>query len=85
MSPVDLLKQEEIRQGSSAGDQIAQYVRRLHNLVHSLRTQGALDQIADGNGTDEGGETGIFTLLLSGALLKDLGWAEGRLCIRNAS
>ena len=48
------------------------YLRRLENLVHSLGTQGALYQIANGNGADKGGETGILALLLGGPLLEDL-------------
>lgn len=55
------------------------YVRRLHDLVHALGAQGALDQIADCYGANEGGETGILALLLCRAVLEDLGWAEGRL------
>lgn len=56
------------------------YIRRLHDLVHALGAQGALDQITDGYGADECGETGILTLLFGGAVLEDLCWAEGRLC-----
>lgn len=74
-----------LEQGSLAGDQTDGYARRLHDLVHSLGTKSALDQVADGNGADECGETSIFALLLSGALLEDLGWAKGRLRIQNAS
>lgn len=55
------------------------YIRRLHDLVHALWAQRALDQIADCYGANEGGETGILALLFCGAVLEDLGWAEGRL------
>lgn len=54
-------------------------VRRLHDLVHALGTQSALNEIADCYGANEGGETGILALLLCCAVLEDLGRAEGRL------
>lgn len=53
------------------------YIRRLEDLVHSLGTEGALHEITNGDGADEGGETGILTLLLGGAFLEDLGGIEG--------
>ncbi len=56
-----------------------QYLRRLKDLVHALGAERALDEIANSDGTDESSETGILTLLLRGAFLENLGWAEGRL------
>jgi hypothetical protein len=47
-------------------------VRRLKDLVHSLRPQCALDQVADGDGSYECGETRILTLLLRDIVRKDL-------------
>lgn len=64
------------KRGESAANK---YIRRLHDLVHALRTQSALDQIADCYGANKGSETGILALLLCRAVLEDLGWAEGRL------
>lgn len=55
------------------------YVRRLHDLVHALGAQRALDQIAYCYGANESGETGILAFLFCGAVFEDLGWAEGRL------
>lgn len=54
-------------------------IRRLQNLVHALGAKCALHQITDGDGANEGAETGILTLLLCGALLEDLGGTEGSL------
>lgn len=51
-------------------------IRRLKDLVHALGTEGALDEVANGNGADESRETGILSLLLCGALLEDLGGAK---------
>jgi hypothetical protein len=54
-------------------------IRRLQDLVHALGAQGALHQVADGDGADEGAEAGILSLFLRRALLEDLGGAERRL------
>lgn len=51
----------------------------MQDLVHALGAECALYQVANGDGTDEGSETGILALLLCGALLEDLGGAERRL------
>lgn len=53
-------------------------VRRLQDLVHALRAQCALDQVADGDGSYERGETRILTLLLGDIVRKDLSGV--RLC-----
>lgn len=47
-------------------------IRRLQNLVHSLGTQGTLHQVTNGDGTNEGRQTGILALLLDHVVRKDL-------------
>lgn len=56
-----------------------QYIPRLHDLVHALGAQCALDQVTHGYGANKRGKTGILALLFGGAVLEDLCWAEGRL------
>ena len=43
------------------------------DLVHALGTEGALDEIGDRHGADEGREARVLALLLGGALLEH-GW-----------
>lgn len=58
----------------------APHVRRLQNLIHSLGTEGALDEVTDGNSAHEGRQTGILALLLGDIVGEDLcGIAERRL------
>jgi hypothetical protein len=56
------------------------FVRRLQDLVHAFGPQSALDQVADGDGANEGAEPSILALLLSDVLGEDLGRIVVRLC-----
>lgn len=45
------------------------------------RTKGAFHEISHGDCTNESGEACIFSLLLRGAIVEDLGWVERGHCI----
>ena len=47
------------------------------NFVHSLGSEGALDEVADGHGADEGGETRSLRPLLVRVMLHDPDGVEG--------
>lgn len=60
-------------------------VHRLHDLVHALWPEGALDEISDGDGADKGRQTGILTFFFRHVVSEYLrGIVEGLRAVSSA-